>query len=564
MQFYIVPYVVKRALEKKREPCQWNRKQAAEIMDAQQSHGGSLAAFAKEADVPRTTLQHWNNRRKSLDLPPATVNFFESPDGQDFLHRLSIALILELHEHGSASLRDLSAFLRRVQLDRFIPASKTSLEKAAKEVELTTIDFAEKEKGQLAKMMPEKNISIAEDETFPSGICLVAIELRSNYVLLERMVPDRKTATWDKQMNQTLQGLPVNVVQSVGDEAKSLVKHVECGLGAHHSPDTFHIQQELTKAGSAQLKLKMKRKTEALLKIKKKTERLRQKQSAHEALETKPRGRPVDYKARIENALNAERAQVAAITVAQQKNDRFHSARRSISAFYHPYNLESGLAQSPADVAKNLENAFDKIQGIVKGSGASFEKRVGKARKLVASMKATVLFYFITVAAILDEKNYDDRTLMLLEDFLIPACYLESVATKTSNKEKACDITYLKNDLMAEFECRAGPFALYTDQQLEDMLSTAKECAAVFQRSSSPVEGRNGQLALKHHNLHKLSDRKLACLTVLHNFDTRRKDGSTPAERFFENKHGDLFKYLLENTAMPGRPRIASRLRTAA
>ena len=68
-------------------------------------------------------------------------------------------------------------------------------------------------------------------------------------------------------------------VQSVGDEAKSLVKHVKSGLGAHHSPDTFHIQQELTKAGSAQLKLKIKRETETLEKFKISTERLKEKKS---------------------------------------------------------------------------------------------------------------------------------------------------------------------------------------------------------------------------------------------------------------------------------------------
>jgi hypothetical protein len=53
------------------------------------------------------------------------------------------------------------------------------------------------------------------------------------------------------------------------------------------------------------------------------------------------------------------------------------------------------------------------------------------------------------------------------------------------------------------------------------------ECADLFQRSSSAVEGRNGQLSLHHHGRHRLSDRKLAALTAVHNFHIRRADGTT-------------------------------------
>ena len=532
-------------------------------METQKSYAGSLVNFSEESNVPRTTLQHWSKRTKSFDLPLPMVNFFESPEGQEFLHRFYISMMKDLHEHGNTSLRCLSTFLRTIQLDRFIPASKSALEIGAKEVELAVNEFADEESERLAALMPEKNISIAEDETFPNGTCLVAIELRSNYILLERMVSDRKTVTWNDQMTQALKGLPVNVIQSVGDEAKSLVKHVKDGLGAHHSPDTFHIQQEITKAGSAQLKLKLKRKVEVLGNIKKQTERLRGKRSAYESLETKPRGRPIDYDTQIEKSVSVEKAQVRAITDASQRNDLFHSARRSLSSSYHPYNLESGLPQYPTDVEKKLNTAFNKIQEIVKGSGKAFEKRVGKARKLVDAMRETIAFYFATVAIILNGKNYDVRSRMLIEEYLIPACYLEGASLKCSNKEKAYEMTLLRDDLMAEYQARAGPFAIYSDQQLEGMLNTAKECAAIFQRSSSPVEGRNGQLALNYHNIHRLSNRKLACLTTLHNFDTRRNDKSTPAERFFENKHRDLFGYLLKNVEMPGRPRISSYLKRA-
>ena len=267
--------IVNSPKENKNSVVHWERTRVAKVLDEQKSWEGSLVGLAKETGIPRTTIQHWNTRTVESDLPPSMVNFFESAVGEEFLHRLFVSMMFDLHEHGNASLRCLSDFLRKTQLDRFISASKSSLERAARDVECSAIQFANQEKENLSKKMPEKNISIAEDETFPNGTCMVAMELRSNFILLERMVPDRKTATWDHQMEKALKGMSVKVIQSVGDEAKSLVRHVKTGLGAHHSPDTFHIQQEITRAGSAQLKLRMKRDTEKLFKLNKKNRETR-------------------------------------------------------------------------------------------------------------------------------------------------------------------------------------------------------------------------------------------------------------------------------------------------
>lgn len=64
-------------------------------------------------------------------------------------------------------------------------------------------------------------------------------------------------------------------------------------------------------------------------------------------------------------------------------------------------------------------------------------------------------------------------------------------------------------------------------------------------------------LSLLHHSLHKLSQRKLNTLTVVHNFFIRRPDSTTAAERFFGQGHEDLFEYVL--TALPPPKRPAAR-----
>ena len=88
----------------------------------------------------------------------------------------------------------------------------------------------------------------------------------------------------------------------------------------------------------------------------------------------------------------------------------------------------------------------------------------------------------------------------------------------------------------------------------QKLMKKAQEMAEKFQRSSSCVEGRNGMLSLNYHRSHRLNERTLKALTIVHNFDTRRCDGTTAAERFFEATHESLFDSLVANVRIPGRP----------
>lgn len=54
-------------------------------------------------------------------------------------------------------------------------------------------------------------------------------------------------------------------------------------------------------------------------------------------------------------------------------------------------------------------------------------------------------------------------------------------------------------ELLAHLLTPAGPFGLLEHKEKFVIEKVAQECAELFQRSSSCVEGRNGQLALRHH-----------------------------------------------------------------
>ncbi len=62
----------------------------------------------------------------------------------------------------------------------------------------------------------------------------------------------------------------------------------------------------------------------------------------------------------------------------------------------------------------------------------------------------------------------------------------------------------------------------------------ATDRVKAFQRASSAVEGRNGFLSQMHHNQRGLPKQRYKVWTVLHNFDCRAADGTTPAVAVFQ------------------------------
>jgi len=128
-------------------------------------------------------------------------------------------------------------------------------------------------------------------------------------------------------------------------------------------------------------------------------------------------------------------------------------------------------------------------------------------------------------------------------------CYFRMIWKRLSKKDKM-GFKQLKEDLEAKLN------DLPCSEELKnELMRKGQECAEIFQRSSSCVEGRNGMLSLYYHRFHRLNERSIKALTTVHNFHTRRSDGTTAAERFFGSKHESLFESLLVNVQIPGSPK---------
>ena len=94
-----------------------------------------------------------------------------------------------------------------------------------------------------------------------------------------------------------------------------------------------------------------------------------------------------------------------------------------------------------------------------------------------------------------------------------------------------------------------------TDDAFLSLLPVAAALAALWQRTTSSIEGRKGTLSQRHHARRGLSEREPHCATHVHKFFSRRKDGTTAAERFFGKKQRDVARAALETMADLKRPR---------
>jgi hypothetical protein len=535
----------------------WKREDVASaIVDFESAKARmSQRQFARETGIRRTTLQHWLSRKKSLDSSAELVEFFESPWGIAFVHRLVTAARFEFCKNGPASIHSVVKFLRRCGLDAFVAASYGTQQKVSNDMDKAIVSFGESERARMAENMPYKLITLCEDETFHPDICLVAIEAASNFIILEEYADSRDGATWNDVAAKALEGLNVKVVQVAGDEAKGIRNHTEKGLGARHSPDLFHVSQEIGRGVSGPLAGEIKKAEKRLEEASKETLSQTGKRDEYDNLPKRPPGRRPDFGKRVAEAAETEEKAKAGLDSARENLEVAQRARREIGQCYHPYDPETGEKQGPDKVSELLESKFETISGTVSGVSERGQKHVEKAHRVVADMVAAIAFFFVMVRQYTMNMDLTELELAAVNDFLIPGFYLRRAARNEKDETRRAAIFEKSEELLSILGERDGPFSGICEDRTEELAKAARECADFFQRSSSCVEGRNAQLSLRHHGIHRLSENRLKALTVVHNFHVKRPDGTTPAQRFFQAEHGNPFEWLVDNMDYPARPR---------
>ena len=523
------------------------------FLDADDS---SLRDFAQQRAVPASTLRHWVGRHRAIDLHPDVARFFDSTPGLLLLHRLVVALHLVFALQNGVGIRPVCQFLRLCRLDRFVAASYGPRQRFAVTLEQAVCCFAATQRQQLADGMPARDIAVAQDETFHPATCLVAIEPVSGFLLVEVYAERRDAATWDAALKEALADLPLSVAVQVSDEAKGLLRHARVGLGVPHSPDLFHVGQELSRAVGPTLAAQTR---EAVACQQRATVRLAEAQAAQVAATTQPRpvGRPVDHDERVRAAAQLLAGSTRWVEQCQARQTRARQAIRGLGDDDHPFDLTTGESVAAEAVRQRLHERLASLEALADEARlpTHSRERLDKARRVLPGLVAAVAFFWVRLRAAAVACYGTDAAWV---ERLVAGMYLRAASGKARCAAERKRLQSLAQECLsaARRGCGEPPGGWSLAE------SRARQWAGWFQRSSSCVEGRNGVLSLHHHGLHRLSGRRLSALTALHNYWLRGSDGTTAAERFFGRKPADLFEHLLECMPLPARP-AARRPRAA-
>jgi Family of unknown function (DUF6399) len=426
-----------------------------------------------------------------------------------------------------------------------------------REVEAAIVAYRREETVRLARDMAPQDITGTQDATFTGGLCLVAIAPLSNSILLEEGAEAREHDTWNTRMEHALAPLKCHLIQSTSDEAPGLLAYVAQPLGAHHSPDLFHRQPELSQAVAAPLAAKQRAAEKAVITAE---ETLQQAQEHAQRNHAEPHrrgpGRPPTAPPCLEQAQQE-------VALARQEHQRLAGQReqgtQSIRAIGHTYpfvDLERGVRRNGKRIAGEIRAHIDTIRTIAPQEHLSETclGRIEKAARVGPKRQATIEFVSGYVRQQVRQLDLAPPASYAMHAHLIPSYYLDRVAstrTVTTGKPLHALAERLRTPLFEP----AGVCGTLNPVEQNTLKREAAKLAEVFQRSSSNVEGRNGYLSLRNHQLRGLDHpRKRACLTAIHNFFLTRADGTTAAERFFGQKPRSMFTAILDTVAIPPAP----------
>lgn len=182
-----------------------DRNTQAKILEEVVSH--AQRDLAEKYDIPRTTLQHWIERKEKLkgQADSNVVIFFESSSGQAWLHKMILGTFAIFHKNGNSGIPDLSEYFEMIGVNMFVGTSISALQKVSKSIDKQLFVFRSEETDRLAQNMPHKEIPGALDENFiMDEMTLILMDPISGFILAEEIEEKRDAETWNKVIQASL------------------------------------------------------------------------------------------------------------------------------------------------------------------------------------------------------------------------------------------------------------------------------------------------------------------------------------------------------------------------
>jgi hypothetical protein len=489
------------------------------------------------------------------------TRFFESPEGLAFIRNLLVALYVVVVMQAKSGPGAIAEILELCRLSRFVANSVSTHQRNVERLASNVRAYGFEEIPRLAALKPISQAALVGDELFRGEQpILVALDAVSNFLFFESIELDRTSETWQAKVVPVLEKLNVEATSFTGDGAKALLKLAET-LGIPYAPDNAHVAGDIAK-GLANSLEKRARKAESLAQ----EESLTRSDESERLAVSVPAVSPCEpcHRLPLEPDLRPETtgesgsspavktAKRLEADKAREQSKRCKAAMKDLRNDYHPIDLETGAWRSSETLSKELKQIFDSLRGLLSETKASqgAHHRIAKAERAAAGF----VLYLQSHLDLLDRvqggcTSEEDERMAFAAAY--KARYLELAAERERDYEFRNHLR-LKADLLRE-EAQAQ-LSKFEPKRRSELAERAETCAALFRRSSSAVEGRNGQLSKICHRSCGLRQDQLEVLTILHNFWSKRADGTTAAERFFKNKPRDLFAFLVERFDLPSKP----------
>jgi hypothetical protein len=226
-----------------------------------------------------------------------------------------------------------------------------------------------------------------------------------------------------------------------------------------------------------------------------------------------------------------------------QRTYRHHL--ETLSLTLHPFGIADSAPQTSAQVDSRLHAAVEAIAALAQRHQLpAHHDAINKVRKQLPALAALVDFWWQGVARDLEPLVLSPQWQQWVHECLLPMVYWNEQVPRTRCRRRKAKMQKALEEGRAAFERHAITQRL-APGVLADWQAWATDRVKTFQRASSSVEGRNGYLSQMHHNHRGLPKRRYKVWTILHNFDCRALDDTTPASRFFRRTFPDLFETVL-------------------
>jgi AcrR family transcriptional regulator len=501
----------------------------------------SIRKLAEVTGLSKSSVdRHLKAKARRNQHPESPL--WETEEGHAWLSRLVTATLLDFGIKRGVGLEGIAEFFQHVRIGTHVGISPTALRGVQQRLEALIVTYGQEQQAHGLKAGQPQDIVGGVDETFFEQMVLVMLDLVSGYLLLEEFSSSRTTQTWQKRLAQVLQTFSVRVRYLVSDRAKALIKLALEYVGCRSIADLFHALHEVAQGFSFAIQTRLDQAQREL-------ETVRETLAKLPGEPTPPRVHAVEQQQQLEQTVQHW----------QTVQTDYRGLLQEFSQSVHPFAVTSLAPQTSASVARQLRQTVEQLETLAQRNDLPHaDKHLKPVKRLIDDLASLMTVWWDWVDHSLADTVRDPLMQLWLKETLLPKVYWE-------HQLRQCRSSTQRPVYRAAWEQAGQKFAAHprTAQWDADGLAYwthwAETMTARFQRTSSAVEGRNGYLSQINHACRGLSTDDLKVLTVLHNFELRRADGTTAAERFFDLSFPDLFEWLLPRIGELPLPRKSRR-----